>query len=373
MKFEIEKDVLQQNLNIVSRALIAKSDIVIRNVIKLTVKDNNISLYANANDEIIIQSSFTHDSLVVEEEGEILLPYGILNVLKKNDSFKITLTLGDKKNLFITSPGFKGSLVLQDINDYPTQDFLASGNIFNLDADVLKSIAREVAFSAAVTGNRPIFFGTNFSYDLETLRIVSTDSFRLSRKKLDAKVGPEAFNFTVPAKNIIELSHILEYYDGPVQGIVAGNKVVFNFGTISFQSRLQEGSYPDVLFLENSSPEFPLVLNRDELLKAIDSVSYTSEKDNQKNNYVFFHVNQNRLILSSRNREGTSTNENLVLKNEIRDINYDISLNLRYVIDAIRSFTKPEIAIEVAGPMKPLTFREIDNNNLIQVVIPIRI
>lgn len=58
------------------------------------------------------------------------------------------------------------------------------------------------------------------------------------------------------------------------------------------------------------------------------------------------------------------------MNNENKNLN--ISFSSKYMMDAIKVFNSEEIELCFNGEIKPIIIKNVDNNNLIQLILPIR-
>ena len=104
-----------------------------------------------------------------------------------------------------------------------------------------------VARSASRDETRPILTGILVSASASELRMVATDSYRLSVKEtsLEAPLDGE-FEATVPARALQELARISQSADAEELSVsVRANQIVFEIGGDVLSSRLIDGQFPN--------------------------------------------------------------------------------------------------------------------------------
>lgn len=374
MNIKINREILINNLLIVSKAL-STNVIINRNLsgIKMEAKNKTLTLIANSGD-IAIKQIVSDPSLIITKEDTILVPgKSIIEMIKKIDEPTVELYMSENQ-LLIKSNSLEYKLNLFKIEDFPEVEFFDSGNSFTLNSNTIKNISKEVGFSAAVTDKRPHFQGVHFLYDNMKLRTTATDSFRLSTKTLNIDFGSKKMEFIIPSKAIDELSRILDYHSDDVSMVVKTNVVIFKHHNTLFRTRLLEGQFPDILRIIPSAFTLEIPFNKEELIRAIDKVSITSSKDNNsKMNQLQFKLRLDKIVeLTAINDTGSSKQE-VNPCGEIDSKPFEMLLNLKYLLDAVKSLSGVEIKICIVDTRKPIVIKDITDLQIIHVILPLTI
>ena len=136
-----------------------------------------------------------------------------------------------------------------------------------------------------------------------------------------------------------------------------------------FQSRLINGSYPNTTNLLPKDSLVKVSVNINELYNVIDRVSIlTSDKEK---NIVTLETQGDTLILKSSSAEiGRVEEKMLISKNNKEDIK--ISFSAKYMMEALRTFEGDNATINFVGEVNPIIIKDDKEDNLIQLVLPIR-
>lgn len=149
---------------------------------------------------------------------------------------------------------------------------------------------------------------------------------------------------------------------------VSDRKVLYVFDNNIIQTRLIDGSFPDTNRLIPESFDYELDLDTHYLLNAIDRVSLLT---NEQNNIIKLDMNDNKVLLSSYMQEIGSVEE-ILDKSFYKGEPLSISFSSKYANEAIRSFNCSKIKILFTGEMKPFIIKDYDNDDVIQLVLPVR-
>ena len=374
MKLTIKKDILLDALNKVSKAISTKNLIPVLAGIKFELKKKKLTLTASDND-ITIQTVINinnDEDIKVEKEGSIIIQGKyILDIVRKLPDKYINIEVVDELKILIYTENSEFNLNGISEEEYPNINLDESKTKTLIKNSVFKSIVNQTAFASSNEETKPVLTGINFNIVGDILECNSTDSYRLARKvvKLD-KTTDENYNIVIPSHNIIEFSRILdEDLDENIEMHISGNKVLFIYKNIKFQSRLINGTYPNTSNLIPNE-EFLIISSKlTDLYNVIDRASIlTSDKEK---NTVTLETNGNILTLKSSSQEIGRVEEKMeITKNNDEDIR--ISFSAKYMMEALKSFSTENVELNFVGEVKPILVKSSEDETLTQLVLPIR-
>lgn len=368
MKIIIKKELLLDNLNKVSKAISTKNLIPALAGIKFDLKDEGLTLTASDNDITIQTFIPKNDDMTIEDEGSIIIQGRyILDIVRKIPDDKINLEVFDETKIIISTDNSEYNLNGIDKRDYPNIKLEESKNIILIESKEFKSMINQTAFATSADESRPQLTGINFKIISDELECNATDSYRLARKSLKVNHNNESYNIIIPSKNLIEFGKIIDI--DVIELHVFNNKILFKAGNLLFQSRLINGSYPNTSNLLPKESLAKVTVNRNDLYNVIDRVSIlTSDKEK---NVVTLETNNNTLIMRSSSVELGRVEEKMnITKDNDKDIK--ISFSAKFMMDALRVFEGEMVTITFVGEVNPIIIKDDNEENLIQLVLPIR-
>lgn len=371
LNFKINKNKFYNALQFSSKAISPNSPIPALVGIKMEASSDGLVL-TSSDADISLRIQLSNDKedigLSIIDEGSIVIDARfLLEIVRKIDSEYIHVEIIDG-----TLTRFTGGKAEYKINgyrpsDYPEIDFSKPENNFPLSFDILNQLINETVFAVSTKDTRPILTGVNMNHDGSKLTCTATDSYRLARKILSFTFSP--FNVTVPAKSLNEAKSI---FSNEIQLQIAVNdkKIQFISDTITLQSRLLEGAYPETERLIPNQFAYRLVINRNQFIRAIDRTGFI-KTDNMP--IIRLQMNQKEDVsVSSKSQEIGEFHEDLVVE-EYEGVPLDISFAGNYVMDAARSLTAENILIQFTGEMKPFILtNQSDDDSILQLVLPVR-
>lgn len=371
MKIKIKKDLLLENLNKVSKAISTKNLVPALAGIKFDLNSDGLTLTASDND-ITIQSFIKNDdNMTIEEEGSIIIQGRyILDIVRKLPDNMINLEVFDELKVIISTENSEYNLNGINKSEYPNINLEENKNPILINSQVFKELVNQTAFAASNDESRPPLTGLNFKIVGNILECNCTDSYRLARKVLKlAKSIENDYNIVIPSKNIVEFSRLLTDDDKDIELHIFNNKILFKYDNILFQSRLINGNFPNTANLLPKESFLKLTVNVDNLYDVIDRVSIlTSDKEK---NVVTLETSGNILTMKSSSAEIGRVEENMQIKKD-KEEDIKISFSARYVMEALKVLDEKECEISFVGEVNPIIFKGLGNDELIQLVLPIR-
>lgn len=370
MKLVINKNILNEKLNIVSKAISSKNIVPVLSGIKFDLKTEGLFLTAS-NDEITIETNIDKKDIIkIEETGSIVVPGKyFLDIIRKIDDDKITI---ETDGLKINISTRKGEYLLNGMNstDFPNVKLELMNNPIILKQQILKNMINETCFAVSTQESRPVLTGLNIKINDNVLECTATDSYRLARKTLFLDEAlTEKINIVIPGRNLIELTKILTDDEENIELHIFSNNILFKTEDIQFQSRLLNNTYPDTSNLIPSEFELTIKVNLIDFYSTIDRVSLlTSEKEK---NQIKMDIQDNNLNISCISQEIGKMEENLEITKD-NNVNMMIAYSSRYMMEALKTFKCEEVEVKLNGEIKPIIIKNTEDENLIQLVLPIK-
>ncbi|MBQ3307807.1 MAG: DNA polymerase III subunit beta [Bacilli bacterium] len=373
MKFTIKKELLLDALIKVSKAISTKNLIPVLGGIKFELKKKKLTLTASDNDitiQTVIESNSDEEFKIVNEGSILIQGKYVLDIVRKLQSEYINIEVVDELKILIYTENSEFNLNGISESEYPNISLEENKKKIEVKAGVLKSIVNQTAFATSNEESKPVLTGINFNISGDTLECNATDSYRLARKVIQLeKASDENYNIVIPSHNILEFVKILGDDEDIVELHIFNNKILFKVGTLKFESRLINGTYPNTSNLLPETSILVISTSLNDFYNVIDRVSIlTSDKEK---NIVTLETQGNMLVLKSSSVEIGRVEEKMPIeKNNDEDIK--ISFSARYMMDALKSFSTDTVEIHFVGEIKPILIKSKEEVSLTQLVLPIR-
>jgi DNA polymerase-3 subunit beta len=376
MKLRVLKSALVEATAQVSKAVAQKlTTIPILTGIKITADEESLVLTGSNSDltiqAIVFKKKEDVEQLFVEKIGSIVVPGKIFGeIVRKLPGDEIELTANERFQITIRSEQTQFQLNGFDPEEYPRLPQLPVHQMFSIPAEVLRTIIRQTSFAVATNEARGVLTGVLFQLENSVLTCVATDSHRLSRKEVPVEGANELSlrNIVIPGKSINELAKTFADCGGNVQLILADHQILVKNETISFYSRLLEGTYPDTNRVIPRGGETEIVASTKELLQSVERASLISRDG--KDNVIKWTISEGKVEVTSASQELGSVTEEIQAK--VHGPSMSISFNARYMIEALRSIDSEMIRIQFSGPMIPFLIQPADREDTLHLIVPIR-
>ena len=371
MKFKISRSLFFKTLSHLQGIVDKKNSLPILANILIEAKDNSLILSSTDMDISIIEKI----SCSVTENGATTINSQILYdiVRKIDEDNEIEIISNNGKLLTLRSNGSRFSLACLPKEDYPIIEQDNSGVDIILNSKILFKLIDKTKFAISNEETRYFLNGLYFNITNEDnkkiVTLVGTDGHRLAKfsHEIDGEID-QVSGVIIPKKTIYELSKLLSEIDGDVKISISSNKIVFKIEDIIFISKLIDGSFPDYKRVIPTDNTNILKINRDKLLSAVDRVSTIA---NEKSPVIKFKLLENILNLNTINNESSSASEDLTISYKGEEI--EIGFNSKYIMDIVNNLDDTEISINLKNNTSPVIAQEKSNNNLVYVLMPMRV
>lgn len=370
MHFSIDRKYFLDKLNIVARAISVFSPLPALSGICIDVKGDQIVL-TGSDSNISIRSTIVKgelNQLTIEATGSIVIESKyLLEIIRKMDCTMVEIEVIDYSLVRISSDNGQFNLNGIQANEYPNIDFTQPTNSFNLKPSDLKAIVTQTSFACSDKDTRPVLNGVNFKVLDNTLYCSGTDSYRLARKVLPLESSQD-FNITIPSKSLMEVVRSISDDEESVSIYVDNKKTQFIFDKTIIQTRLIDGTFPDVDRIIPTSSISTMVIDSRELAGVIDRTNFIR---NEKIHLIKLECSSEITRIKTSSSEIGNSDEiltNCVYNGE--DIR--LSCNGTFMLDAIKALGSEKVQLNFSGLMKPIKIFNPDDDSVLMVIVPIR-
>jgi len=371
MKFLIKQDILLENLNYVIKGVSSKNLIPILNCIKFELTNEGLSLMSTDND-IAIKTFISNNKIEkIEKLGSVVVSGKyIYEIIRKLPNELINIEEVVDSKLYIYTENSSFHLNLNKIEEFPNLDLKESKNPIILNKTIFKNIINQTIFATSNQESRPVLTGINIKISDDILECTATDSYRLAKKiiKINTPVK-EQINIIIPSKNINEINKMLFADENDIEIHIFNNKVIFKFDNIIVLSRLINGTYPDTSKLIPTEFKIRMCVNLEEFYNSIDRASLLTNESEK--NTIKLESNKNKITIFSNIPEIGKVEETLSIEKDVAE-DIKIAFSSKYMIEALRSLECETIEILLNGEINPIIIKNLNDDSVIQLILPIR-
>jgi len=363
MKIICSKSDLLSSVNIVLKAVPAKTTMPILDCVLIKVIDNEIKLVGN-DMELGIETVVKGNIL---EEGIIAINAKIFSdIIRKLPDNEITIETDSSLNTKITCEKAKFNIIGKEGDEFPALPVIEKNNSIRLSQFTLKEIIRQTVFSISDNENNKLMSGELFEISGNKLRVVSLDGHRISIRVVYLKEDYGNYKVVVPGKTLNEISKILSGELSDEMNIFITDKhIMFELDGTVILSRLIEGEYYKIDQMLSGDYETKLTINNKEFLSCIDRATLLIKDTDKKP--VIIGITDDSMELKMNTQIG-SLNEDIKINKEGKDIL--IGFNPKFLIEALRVIDDEEIDIYMINPKAPC-FIKNKEESYIYLILPV--
>jgi len=362
MKLQVTQENLAKALGTVARVANTRNTLPILANVLLKTDKNRLSIAATNLDIAITH----HIGSKIEKDGAITVPARLMQdfVSSLPDSV-LNLELTDNK-LHITTDQYQSTINGVAADDFPIMPAISSGTSWKLPARDFKKALSQVVFAASSDDARPVLTGVYFHSSGGEVVAVATDSYRLAENKLGKNKA--AVNFLVPSTAAADLLRIIDDGDKEVSVTHDDQQVLFQVGDVTLVARLIEGNYPDYRKLIPAKFATTAKLQKADFIN-IAKVSSLFARESAGS--ITIKVDKSAKEVSI-NAVASQLGENTAKATAAVVGSGEVTLNSRYLIDALNAFGGDEIEFCFNGKLEPCILRSSSDPSYLHLIMPLR-
>lgn len=362
MKLQVTQENLQKALGSVARIANSRNALPILGNVLLKTVDNRLSVAATNLDIAITH----YIGSKVASEGAITVPARLMqDFVSSLPSGVINLEL-DEHKLHISTDQYKSTINGVAADDFPVMPAIAEGTSWEIPASVFKKGLQQTVLAASGDEARPVLTGIFLHSHDGNLYVVATDSYRLAERSLGKHKGD--ISLLIPASAMQDMLRILGDGDEPVHITHDDQQVLFRVGEIELVSRLIDGAYPDYRKLIPNDFAVSATLSRDDFTN-ITKVSSLFARESAGSVTIKVDDASGQVSINS---IASQLGENTASAKADVTGNGEVTLNSRYLLDALHVLAGDTVTFQFNGKLDPSLLTDPKNKDYKHVVMPLR-
>jgi DNA polymerase III subunit beta len=363
-----------RRLQLVSRGVSARSTIQLLGGI--LVEAGGEALKLSATDmEISIQTSSPAE---VEGEGRVVIPARIFNDIVRSlpgGSFSLEHDASEGTVRLVAGEN-EYRIRAYAADDYPQLPVFPEEGSFRMSGESLVETVEKVSRSYSRDETRPVLTGILISFEDSRVKMVTTDSYRLSIK--ETELAMTAFEGSreaiIPARAMQEVSRIFgSEGEEDVEVSLSENQALFRIGDVVFGTRLIDGNFPEYRRLLPSDFEREIAIPREELIGTLRRVNLFAARQTPPVP-VSLSFSEGAVEVIVRNGEVGDAHERLSASSEDEFL---ISFNPSYLLDGVSAIDSEKVVFKLNEPLKPGLIVPEENGNgeepdFLYLIMPMR-
>lgn len=365
MKLVFSRNDLQKGVNIVSKAVPAKTTMSILKCILISADEEKITLLAN-DMELGIETKVEGE---IVEGGVIALDASILSeIVRKIPDADVVLETDSNYTAVITCENARFTIPGKSGEDFTYLPDITKEQGISLTQLSLREVIRQTIFSIAANENNRLMTGELFELNGNILKVASLDGHRISIRKIGLANNYDKRKVVVPGKTLNEISKILSgEADQKVDIYFCSQHIVFEFNDTVVVSRLIEGEYFRIEQMLSSDYETKVTVNKKAFADCIDRSTLLVKEGEKKP--IIVNITDDYMQLRMESPMG-SMKEDIPVEKTGKDI--VIGFNPKFLIDALRVIDEEEVTVYLVNSKAPC-FIQNDEETYTYLILPVNI
>lgn len=366
MEVEVSQERLAKALSVVSRvAASVKAGLPILSNVLLRAEKNQLTLTAT-NLEL---ATVEYVNVKTTKEGIITVPAKLLSEFISNlPKEDIKLTVKEEK-LTIAAGKYKSTINGISADDFPELPTINDKEAvaFKIPADIFKEAVNQVIIAASNDMTRPALTGVFFNTFEGSLYIAATDGYRLADKKFVKDVKSE-IKAIVPTPALREVLSSLSDNIDEIEIMIIDTQIQFRLGEIEITSKLIDASFPDYRQLIPKESKSKIILNKAELVRMTKVAA------------LFARDSGGSIVCEAKKEDGTfgisavasELGENSATMEAAVKEDGKVTLNSRYLLDALNATPEENIEFNFSGKLAPVVIRNAKSEDYTHIIMPLK-
>ena len=349
MRAVCNTELFSKKLALVSRGVSARSTIQLLRGILLETEEGSVRLSAT-DMEISIQ---TRTAAEVEDEGRVVIPARIFNDVARSLPGGELALVHDRSEGVVRLSARENEYRIRAYaaEDFPQLPKFDEAAAFKMSGEALVETVEKVSRSYSRDETRPVLTGILISFEESRVRMVTTDSYRLSIKETNlATTFDGSREAIIPARAMQEVSRIYASSDEEqVEVVLSENQALFRIGDILFGTRLIEGNFPEYKRLLPNTFEREIAVRREDLIDTLRRVNLFAQRQTPPVP-VTLDVSEGAVEVTVKNGEVGEARERLPAGSEDE---FHISFNPTYLLDGVSAVDSEKVLFRLNESLKP--------------------
>jgi DNA polymerase-3 subunit beta len=363
VKFRCERDLLTEALGVVSRAVSTRGGALpVLTGVRAALEGDTLRLLGT-DLELTISMELT---VAGAEDGVAVLPARLVSeIVRSLEPGAVHLAV-DGDTAEISAGRSQFSLRLIPADEFPRASE-ATAEPTGIAAKEFGQALRQVVPAASSDDSRPILTGVLLAGETTGVRLVATDSYRLSLRDLQGTaVLAAGQHVLLPSRALGELARLLDRAD-EVSLRLGEREASFEVGPVKLVTRVIEGDFPNYKTLIPTSHPNTLRVSREAMLDALRRVRLLARESTPV-----------RLVMKPEVTDLMAITQDIGQAQESLDCSYagtelTVAFNPEYLIAGLDVCPGDEVELHSLDARNPAVLRSVGNPDFLYLIMPVRV
>ncbi len=362
MKFICDGLTLSEAVTKVVKACAVRTTAPILECIKISAVNDTVTFLAS-DGELSIQKAVKAE---IFNEGEVCVPGKLFaDFIGKLSGVEVVCATCER-GMEIKYGDSVSYIQVNNAEEFPKINLEIGENYFVMRQSALKKIISETTFCCAGDDSRPVLKGCLMEFG-DFLEMTALDGYRLALSTAEILSKSGYLSIICPARTLSEISRMLSDGEEPITIYTQGGMLMVQFETLTIVSRLYQGEF---IRKENVLPSEFLTgvkVSRSALMMSAERAAILIRGD--KNNLVTLDIKNGEIKLTSASEYGNVSES---VEAEISGKEITISMNAKYLLDALRVLEEETVELSFNGAVSPFIAQNLEKKDSLYLILPVR-
>ncbi|HSH31309.1 MAG TPA: DNA polymerase III subunit beta [Candidatus Saccharimonadales bacterium] len=369
MKLSVTQENLTRALGVVGRVVSSRSSLPVLGNVLLSTDSSRLKLSAT-NLEIGVNCWIGSK---VEADGAITVPARLFSEFVASLPGGNIELASDNLGLVVKTPHYQSRINGISADEFPLIPKLKSRPTLTIPSAQFREALLQTTIAASLDESRPVLAGVYLYVEDGSLLVVATDSYRLAERKLKLKdLKPDTkLSIIVPARTMQELARMLAEAETDLSIYLGDNQIMFEVDNLELTSRLIDGQFPNYRQIIPDKTETAIEIDTAEFSR-ITKVASLFARENAGGVRLEIKQGGQVSIISTASQLGDNTSTADCLT---KGGDGEISLNARYLTEALAAIKSPQVEFAVSGKLNPCVIKPLDDkkhDEYLHIIMPLR-
>jgi DNA polymerase-3 subunit beta len=362
MNIQVTQENLNRALGSVARVANSRGTLPILANVLIKTSKSRVSISATNLDIAITH----YIGAKVSDEGSITVPARLMqDFVSSLPEGVIKLDLQETK-LHVTTDQYQSVVNGVVADDFPVMPAISEGVSWKISGAAFKKALQQVVFAASSDETRPVLTAVLLQSIDGKLAMAATDSYRLAEKQLGTQ--KQGLQLLVPASAMHDLLRVLGDGDDEITVTHDDQQVLFQISDTELVTRLVDGKYPDYRKLIPASFTTQATLKRADLVN-VTKVSSLFARESAGSVTIALDEAEQQLSIRS---VASQLGENIATATAKVTGTGSITVNSRYLLDALGALSGDEVVFGFNGKLEPTLIHDPAAPEYRHVIMPLK-
>lgn len=372
MKVRIKRADFLKRLKIIEKTISENKIKPIISCAYIETRGNNL-FFCGTNLETTITTQMGCEEVI--EKGKIVFQHQLVEEYLKEIKDEVVVFTEKDGNLLIESSDSVSEFSLMDAEDFPKilvdENFDNKKEQFEIESEELAGIFERVKYAAAQVSDNLAFNCVRLENSGNTLKFVTTDTYRLVYLTKEAENVNGDFAISMPLNTVEAVTKLLRGIENTkLKFYFINNQIFFRTEDVLVISRVIDLAFPNYNgILENNDYDKKLTIKAEQFLKILKRVIIFVRNNSESKYGATFNIDSKEMQINGINE--------LAKINEQVEVNYaggeiKIALNTKFLYEYIQTLDKDsDITLEFIKSNSSVRIMKEHDESYLYILMPL--